>query len=487
MACVRTNNNYSKYFSLGRGTRQGCPLSPLLFAIAIEPLAIALRASAMAGIKRGELEHKLSLYADDLLLYVSDPCTSIPLVLKLLADFGLISGYKLNLSKSELMPINTAALDYPLGSLPFKSSLQSFKYLGINVTKSFSDLFDLNFVPLVNNLTQDFNRWSLLPLSLIGRVNCIKMNVLPRFLYLFQCIPIFIPKSFFVSLDCSISSFLWNRKTPKIRKSILQRTKQLGGLALPNFQIYYWAANIRSTLYWLNSCKLANPPSWLHIESVSCNKSSSLAALLCLPYTMTPIKYSNNIIVKNSLKIWTQFLRHFGFHNISLLSPIHSNPLFYPSILDSAYASWRDLGLASFGDLYIDGVFASFGQLASQFNVPKSNFFRYLQTRDFVRKKFVNFPNAPPTSDLDTILGIDPCAKGSISKLFNIIVNLQFSSDNLRTTWSQDMGIEITEETWKAVLNRVNSSSICARHRLIQCKVVHRAHWSKSRLARITL
>jgi len=90
LACVRTNNNYSEYFSLDRGTRQGCPLSPLLFAIAIEPLAIALRSSAMVGIQRGGLVHKLSLYADDLLLYVSDPDTSIPLVLNLLKDFGLI-------------------------------------------------------------------------------------------------------------------------------------------------------------------------------------------------------------------------------------------------------------------------------------------------------------------------------------------------------------------------------------------------------------
>jgi len=117
------------------------------------------------------------------------------------------------------MPINTAALEYLLASLPFKNSSQSFRYLGINVTKSFSDLFDHNFVPLLNSLAQDFNRWSLLPISLIGRVNFIKMSVLPKFLYLFQCIPIFIPKSFFVALDSSISKFLWNKKKKKFQSS----------------------------------------------------------------------------------------------------------------------------------------------------------------------------------------------------------------------------------------------------------------------------
>lgn len=60
LACVCTNNDYSFYFPLKRGTQQGCPLSPLLFAIAIEPLAVALRSSQMLGISRGGVEHKLS-------------------------------------------------------------------------------------------------------------------------------------------------------------------------------------------------------------------------------------------------------------------------------------------------------------------------------------------------------------------------------------------------------------------------------------------
>lgn len=197
LACVHTNNHYSKFFPLGRGTRQGCPHSPLLFALAIEPLAIVLRCSPMSGVFRGGVEHKVSLYADNLLLFVSDPANSIPSVLTLLSEFGQISGYKLNLTKSELMPINNVASDVPLSFMPFKASLHSFKYLGVQVTKCFADLFHHNFSPLLSRLTKDFHRWSLLPLSLVGRINCVKMNVLPKFLYLFQCIPIFILKSFF--------------------------------------------------------------------------------------------------------------------------------------------------------------------------------------------------------------------------------------------------------------------------------------------------
>lgn len=100
LASVCTNLVTSSYFQLHRGTRQGCCLSPFLFDIAIEPLAIALRKEdKVVGVTRTTKIHKVSLYADDLLLYLSNPMNS----------FGRISGYKLNFSKSTLFPINRLA------------------------------------------------------------------------------------------------------------------------------------------------------------------------------------------------------------------------------------------------------------------------------------------------------------------------------------------------------------------------------------------
>lgn len=129
---------------------------------------------------------------------------------------------------------------------------------------------------------------------------------------------------------------LYGSKKPRIRKDIL------GGLALPNFLFYYWAANIRSMLHW---CSISNqPPLWLQIEEGPCD-SCSLVSLLCLPITSSPVAHSRNIIVKNCLKIWVQFRRHGGLHTPPLRSPVHSNPLFVPSMLDRAFSVWNDQGI----------------------------------------------------------------------------------------------------------------------------------------------
>ena len=126
---------------------------------------------------------------------------------------------------------------YHLVNFPFKVANDSFVYLGVHVTHKFGDLYKANFAPLLTRIQKDFERWSLLNLSLIAHVNSVKMNILPR-LYLFQCIPLFLPQSFFHKLDSLISEFILNKKVPRMRKQYLPRPK-LGGLALPNLRFYY--------------------------------------------------------------------------------------------------------------------------------------------------------------------------------------------------------------------------------------------------------
>ncbi len=189
--------------------------------MAIEPLAILLRSTSdIQGISRGDREHKLSLYADDLLLFVADPHNSLPHVMTALEHFGRISGYKLNLSKSELFPINRIAKNMYFTPYPFAVAPDKFTYLGVVVSRNISELFKLNFTPILEQTRISLEKWSKLPTSLIGRINVVKMNTLPKFLYLFQTVPIYIKESFFAHLNKIISSYLWNKKPPQNTSTI---------------------------------------------------------------------------------------------------------------------------------------------------------------------------------------------------------------------------------------------------------------------------
>lgn len=429
MARVRTNSLFSSYFPLLRGTRQGCPLSPLLFALSIEPLAIKLRAdSCIKGIFRGDQEHKISLYADDLLLYMSEPLCSLPRALAIFECFGNISGYKLNLHKSELLCVNSIARKISFSDFQFNVKSRYVTYLGVKVTHSYKGLYERNFVPLLKNTETDLQRWSNLPLSLIGRINSIKMNILPKFLYLFQCIPCYLPNKYFITLNKHISAFIWNGKSPRIRKDFMQRTRPMGGLALPNFQSYNWAANIRNMLYWMSNVT-TETPAWLQIESSSRGKIC-LSALLSSALPLELYTYKRNPLLYDSLRIWVQCRKRLGLHLMSIKAPICSNHMFPPSMMDSAFKIWESNGLRNIKDLFVDGIFASFTQLLKQFNVPQQHFFRYLQIRHFVKSRFPSFPELPEETSLDKIININVHKRGAIKEIYAIyqIFNLLLAS-----------------------------------------------------------
>ena len=96
------NGQKLRAFPLRSGTRQGCPLSPLLFNIVLEILAAAIRQEkAIEGIQIGKEEMKLSLFADDMIVYMESPTDSTKKLLNLINEFGKTAGYKVNIQKSK--------------------------------------------------------------------------------------------------------------------------------------------------------------------------------------------------------------------------------------------------------------------------------------------------------------------------------------------------------------------------------------------------
>ena len=160
-ANIILNDEKLKAFPLRSGTRQECPLSPLLFNIVLEVLARAIREEKeIKGIQFRNEEVKRSLFADDMVLYIENPKDSIKKLLELISELSKVAGYKVNTQKSlAFLYTNNEKSERAIKeSIPFHRGTKIIKYLGINLPKETKELYTENYKTRVKEIKEDINR-----------------------------------------------------------------------------------------------------------------------------------------------------------------------------------------------------------------------------------------------------------------------------------------------------------------------------------------
>ena len=339
-SCVINNGTTSDYFTLARGVRQGDPLSPYLFVVAVEVLAIAVRQnSAIKGISIGKEETKLLQYADDMTAVLSD-INSARVLFKLLDDFHKLSGLKINPTKTEGMWIGSSRGNEtkPFG---IKWPDEPIKALGVYYSYDSKLLHEKNFIEKLDSIKKLINIWSSRGLSIYGKVTIIKSFIIPKFIYISSLLPT--PKDIIKDLNQLLYKFLWKGVDKTTRLSTINEYEK-GGLKMIDLELM--VKSLR--LSWLRRIFDTNDGTWKNYIGHLLKHSGGLFLFHC-NYDVRDHPISSQFYLE-LLQWWAEFREEFSSenccHNIIWNNKdvrINNRPVFYKTFFEAGIVYVNDL------------------------------------------------------------------------------------------------------------------------------------------------
>ena len=225
--------NTTAFFKLQRGIRQGCPISPYLFILAVEVMANGIRKSKnITGIKVRDIEFKVSQLADDTTVFVSN-FESIGHVLQLLENFHIISGLKLNIEKTLAKCIGSLGQNECQNLYNLTWTKGPLQTLGILITNDSKLILNDVFLPRLKVFGNILDMWNSRGLTLKGKITILKSLALPQLQYPMSVLPV--PTVVVDMVDHMISDFIWSKRKSKIKKEVIIQRIEKGGIKAPNF------------------------------------------------------------------------------------------------------------------------------------------------------------------------------------------------------------------------------------------------------------
>lgn len=232
-SCISNNGFTSRYFNVERGVRQGDPLSPYLFILAVEVMACKIKQDeAIEGIAINGQIVKLLQYADDTNGILRNQ-KSAKHFLKTIKTFGEFSGLCLNATKTEGLWLgsNAASNSKPLNILwPDRP----IRILGIYVSYDKEACHKCNFESRLEKAKQIINLWSMRNLTMYGRAQILKTYIISQSMYV--CSVIHTPKTFIKEISKLIFKFVWKNRRERLQRTVLISEYEYGGLRIPDFE-----------------------------------------------------------------------------------------------------------------------------------------------------------------------------------------------------------------------------------------------------------
>ncbi len=248
-------------------------------------------------------------------------------------------------------------------------------------------------------------------------------------------LPLSPPPGYFKEINSIISKFIWNDKCPRIKLTTLQHPNSAGGLAVPNFELYYWSFQLKALHNWVDP---QSTVSWRVIEADKV-KPNRLQDILFTGTGKKGDNYKFGPVVANSIKIWKMVERRIGgpfkfcnstplWHNFNCVCGNH--PFVQPS--------WSTLGVNTCGDIYDNQSLCSFQTLRTKFCLPASAYFVFLQLCSALKSYGVPWSSSISSHPMRD--WIPPSAgRPSVSLIYNKSIDCITKPLSMKTIWNREL------------------------------------------------
>ena len=475
----------SSFFKLGRGCRQGDPISPYLFILCAEILSVRIRNNKnIKGIKIDNTEIKFSQYADDASAFLDGSKQSLEEILQELETFADISGLKTNFDKTQVVWIG--AKKYSTDSIKTRWKLSwgttQFKLLGVIFNVDLDKIVDINYkdkIAQVKNLIKIWQRRFLTPL---GKVTVIKTLILPKITHLLIALPN--PNyDFLKNINSIFYDYLWNGRA-KIKQTIVIKQYLEGGLKMINLKAFSQALKIT----WLRRL-LQKESKWQFFikREVIVERLFSCGS----EYTKTMFHKLKNVFWKDVLSAFLEFQRqtkvNIDSSNI-LQMPVFDNECLKIGTKSFFFKSWFDKGICYFRDFIDDqGNFYNFDSFTNNTSI-KTNFLQYQGVIECLKK----FKKSRKVNIIGTTFG------PIIPKPISIILKQQKGSQNIYNVLNQNNDeptgkikwnelYNIDDKAWENIFDAPFRITKCTKLRWFQTTINHKIMVTNNFLFKINL
>ena len=469
-SCVINNGYTTKYFSLERGVRQGDPLSPYLFILAIEVLAIAIRKNTeIKGMNINGNIFKLLQYADDTTVLLADK-TSLLTLKNLLKRFGEVSGLIVNESKTVCTGLGPWK-DF-LGQLHgFSIAPNPLKILGIWFCHNKKQMQDLNVSGKFAKLKKTLNDWHTRGLTIQGKILILKTLGISQLTYAMINLPV--SQKILAEIDKFCFSYLWGGPNKaKIKRNVMIQDYRNGGLKAPDIYIM----NKSWKLSWIPRLQNDISGNWKQIILDSLTSVGGLDYLLAcnfdakkLPVTLSSFWYEvfqayseiNNTEIKSKSMVRNQYINN----NRDILiggKSIFSNQLIINNM--DEIGNWFDCN----GNAY------SFDFVKQK--LPQLSWLRYFQIISAIPKKWkLLLKEKSKINQIDQITPMFSIKKAKAKLLQNQLVKPVAISK-----WQ----IQKSEIFWEKTFKLARKITMESKLQVFQFKILHRVLPTRELLAK---